>query len=45
MYVESEGAFGVVATMITLVDGKVVYISGYGNLTFFKAIALTLRAE
>ena len=45
VYVESEGAFGVVTTMITLVDGKVIYISGYGNLTFFKAIALTLRAE
>ena len=30
--------------MIALVNGKVVYISGYGNLTPFKTIALTLRA-
>jgi len=45
VYVESEGAFGVVATMITLVNGKVVYVSGYGNLTLFKAIAFTLRAQ
>ena len=45
VYVESEGAFGVVATMITLVNGKVVYVSGYGDLTLFKAIAFTLRAE
>ncbi len=44
VYIESEGAFGTVATMITLVNGRVVYLSGYGNLTPFKAIALTLRA-
>jgi hypothetical protein len=44
-YVESEGAFGVVATLIWLVKGKVIYVSGYGNFTLFKAIALTLRAE
>lgn len=45
VYVESEGAFGVVATMITLVKGRIIYISGYGNLIPFKAIALSLRAE
>lgn len=45
VYVESEGAFGVVATMITLVNGKIVYFSGSGDLTLFKAIAFTLRAE
>jgi hypothetical protein len=44
-YLESEGAFGVIATIIMLVDRKVVYVSGYGNLTPFKAIALTLRSE
>jgi hypothetical protein len=44
-YLESEGMFGVVATVIMLVEGKVIYVSGYGNLTPFKAIALTLRAE
>lgn len=45
VYVESEGAFGVVATMITLVRGRTIYVSGYGNLTQVKAIALSLRAE
>jgi len=45
VYVESKGAIGVVATMIAPVNGKVVYISGYGSLTLFKAIAFTLSAE
>lgn len=44
-YVESEGAFGVVAAMITPVKGKIIYVSGYGNLTLFKTIAFTLHAE
>ena len=45
VYLEAEGAFGVVGTMLTLVNGKTVYISGYGDLILFKAIAMTLRAE
>ena len=45
VYLESEGALGVMATMITIINGKVVYVSGYGNLTPFQAVALTLRAE
>ena len=44
-YLESENAFGVVATMITMANGKVVYVSGYGNLTLFKAIAFTFRIQ
>ena len=44
-YLESEGALGVMATMITILNGKVIYVSGYGNLTPFQAVALTLRAE
>ena len=44
IYLESEGALGLVATMISLVNGKVVYVSGYGDLISFKLIALTLRA-
>jgi hypothetical protein len=31
--------------MIALVNGKVIYVSGYGNLTPFKALAVTLHAE
>ncbi len=45
VYLEAEGAFGVTATMVTLVHGKTLYLSGYGNLALFKAIALSLRAQ
>ena len=44
-YIESEGAFGVVANMTTLVNGKVIYVSGDGNLAPIRAIAFTLYAE
>lgn len=45
VYLESEGVMGLVGTMITLVNGKTVYVSGYGDLTPFKAVALSLRNE
>ncbi len=45
VYIESEGALGVVATVITIVNDRVVYLSGCGNLIPFRAIALTLRSE
>lgn len=44
VYVESEGALGVVGTMIAILNGRVIYVSGYGNLAPFRTIALTLRA-
>jgi hypothetical protein len=45
VYIETDGPFGVVATLITLVNNKVIYVSGYGNLTPFPAIVSTLRTE
>jgi len=45
VYLEAEGAFGVVGTMLTLVDGKTVYVSFYGDWSLFKAIAMSLRTE
>jgi len=43
VYLEAEGAFGVTGTMITLVNGKTVYVSSYGDWSLFKAIAMSLR--
>lgn len=40
-----EGFAGLTRTLITVLNGNVIYISGYGNLENFEAIALTLRAK
>jgi hypothetical protein len=40
-----EGFAGLTRTLITVLNGNVIYISGYGNLENFEAIALTLRAR
>jgi hypothetical protein len=40
-----EGFAGPTRTLITILDGNVVYVSGYGELEHFEAIALTLRAK
>ena len=38
-----EGPFGLIRTLITVLNGNIIYVSGYGNLEPFEAIALTLR--
>jgi hypothetical protein len=40
-----EGFAGPIRTLITVLNGNVIYVSGYGNLDNFEAIALTLRAK
>jgi hypothetical protein len=40
-----EGMAGPVRTLITTLNGNVIYVSGYGNLENFETIALTLRAK
>ena len=40
-----EGPFGPIRTLITVLNGNVIYVSGYGNLEPFEAIALSLRAK
>ena len=40
-----ESPIGPVRTLITVLNGNVIYISGYGNLEPFEAIALSLRAK
>jgi hypothetical protein len=40
-----EGFAGPIRTLITTLNGNVIYVSGYGNLENFEAIALTLRAK
>jgi hypothetical protein len=36
---------GPVRTLITTLNGNVIYVSGYGNLENFETIALSLRAK
>lgn len=40
-----EGPFGPIRTLITVLNGNVIYVSGYGNLESFESIALSLRAK
>jgi hypothetical protein len=40
-----EGFAGPTRTLITILNGNVIYVSGYGDLERFEAIALSLRAE
>jgi hypothetical protein len=40
-----EGPAGPVRTLITVLNGNVIYVSGYGDLEQFESIALTLRAK
>jgi hypothetical protein len=40
-----EGFAGPIRTLITVLNGNVIYVSGYGNLENFESIALTLRAR
>jgi hypothetical protein len=43
--VDVQGFAGLTRTLITVLNGNVIYVSGYGNLEPFEAIALTLRAK
>lgn len=40
-----EGFVGLTRTLIAVLNGNVIYVSGYGNLEHFEAIALTLRPK
>ena len=40
-----EGFAGLTRTLITVLNGNVIYVSGYGNLERFEEIAITLRAR
>lgn len=40
-----EGFAGLTRTLITVLNGNVIYVSGYGNLEYFETIALSLRAQ
>ena len=40
-----EGFPGPIRTLITSLNGNVIYISGYGDLENYESIALTLRAK
>ena len=40
-----EGFAGLTRTLITVLNGNVIYVSGYGDLENFEAIALSLRAK
>jgi hypothetical protein len=40
-----EGFAGPTRTLITTLNGNIIFVSGYGNLENFEAIALTLRAK
>ena len=40
-----EGFAGPIRTLITTLNGNVIYVSGYGDLENFEAIALTLRPK
>jgi hypothetical protein len=40
-----EGFAGLTRTLITVLNGNVIYVSGYGNLENFEAIALSLRPK
>jgi hypothetical protein len=40
-----EGQAGLTRTLITVLNANVIYVSGYGDLENFEAIALTFRAK
>jgi hypothetical protein len=40
---DMEGFAGLTRTLITVLNGNIIYVSGYGNLENFESIALTLR--
>ena len=40
-----EGFAGLTRTLITVLNGNVIYVTGYGNLEHFEAIALSLHAK
>lgn len=42
---DMEGFAGLTRTLITVLNGNVIYVSAYGNLEPFEAIALSLRAK
>ncbi len=42
---EIEGLGGPVRTLMVVLNGNVIYISGYGDLQDFDTIALTFRAQ
>jgi hypothetical protein len=42
---DMEGMAGFTRTLITVLNGNVIYVSSYGNLEPFEAIALSLRTE
>ena len=43
--IDMEGFAGLTRTLITVLNGNVIYVSGYGNLEPFETIALTLRPK
>jgi hypothetical protein len=40
-----EGPFSPIRTLITVLNGNIIYVSGYGNLEPYEAIALSLRPK
>jgi hypothetical protein len=42
---DREGFAGLTRTLITVLNGNVIYVSAYGNLEPFEAIALSLRTK
>jgi hypothetical protein len=34
-----------IRTLITVLNGNIIFVSGYGNLEHFETIALSLRAK
>ena len=40
-----EGFAGLTRTVITVLNGNVIYVSAFGNLENFETIALTLRGN
>ena len=43
--IDMEGFAGLTRTLITVLNGNVIYVSGYGNLENFESIAITLRPK
>ena len=44
--IAAAGVFaGPIRTLITVLNGNVIYVSGYGDLENFETIALTLRPK
>ena len=42
---DMEGFAGLTRTLITVLNGNVIYVSAYGNLEPFETIALSIRAK